>query len=53
VPVYAISNEQHFSPFALYAMGEAFSGIAPWRAIALWQAGRREIEQLGLLKTSQ
>ena len=53
-PVYAISNEQHFSPFALYAMGEAFSGIAPWRAIAiaLWQAGRREIKQLVLLKTS-
>ena len=47
-PIYAISNERHFSPFALYAMGEAFSGIAPWRAIAiaLWQAGRREIERL-------
>lgn len=47
-PVYAISNERHFSPFALYAIGEAFSGIAPWRAIAiaLWQAGRRELARL-------
>ncbi len=47
-PVYAISNQRHFSPFALYAMGEAFSGIAPWRAIAmaLWQAGRRELQRL-------
>ncbi len=52
-PIYAISNERHFSPFALYAIGEAFSGIAPWRAIgigvangiraelAMWKASRR------------
>ncbi|HCC58664.1 MAG TPA: hypothetical protein DEQ47_15680 [Solibacterales bacterium] len=47
-PVYAISNERRFSPFALYAIGEAFSGIAPWRAIALalGHAGRRELARL-------
>jgi phosphatidylglycerol lysyltransferase len=33
--IYAISNERHFSPEALYAMGGAFSGISPIRAIAL------------------
>jgi lysylphosphatidylglycerol synthetase-like protein (DUF2156 family) len=34
-PIYAISNERHFSPQALYAMGGAFSGISPIRAIGL------------------
>jgi phosphatidylglycerol lysyltransferase len=32
--VYAISSEPHFSPQTMYAIGEAFSGIAPWRALA-------------------
>ncbi len=34
-PVFAISNEAHLSPLTLYAMGAAFSGIAPWAAIAI------------------
>jgi phosphatidylglycerol lysyltransferase len=33
--LYAISNESRFSPQALYAMGGAFSGISPMRAILL------------------
>ena len=33
--IYAISNERAFSPRTLCAIGEAFSGIAPWRAIAI------------------
>ncbi|MGA7239605.1 MAG: DUF2156 domain-containing protein [Bryobacteraceae bacterium] len=33
--VYAISNEPRFSIRSLYAMGGAFSGIAPWAAIAI------------------
>jgi phosphatidylglycerol lysyltransferase len=33
--LYAISNERKFSPQALYAMGAAFSGISPMRAILL------------------
>jgi phosphatidylglycerol lysyltransferase len=33
--LYAISNERHFSPQALYAMGGAFSGISPVRAILI------------------
>lgn len=32
--IYAISNEPRFSIRSLYAMGGAFSGIAPWAAIA-------------------
>jgi phosphatidylglycerol lysyltransferase len=31
--IYAISNERSFSLRTLYAMGEAFSGISPWRAL--------------------
>jgi phosphatidylglycerol lysyltransferase len=31
--VFAISNEPRFSIRSLYAMGGAFSGIAPWAAI--------------------
>jgi phosphatidylglycerol lysyltransferase len=34
-PIYAISNERHFSPRALYAVGGAFSGISPLHAIGL------------------
>jgi phosphatidylglycerol lysyltransferase len=34
-PIYAISNERHFSPATLYAIGAAFSGIAPWAAVAI------------------
>jgi phosphatidylglycerol lysyltransferase len=33
--IYAISNERSFSLRMLYAMGEAFSGISPWRALGL------------------
>ena len=33
--IYAISNERRFSLRTLYAMGEAFSGISPWRALGL------------------
>ena len=33
--IYAISNERSFSLRTLYAMGEAFSGISPWWALAL------------------
>jgi phosphatidylglycerol lysyltransferase len=41
--LYAISNERRFSPQALYAMGGAFSGISPVRAIGLAVAkGARE-----------
>lgn len=39
--VYAISTERGFSPATLYAIGEAFSGIAPWRALSI--AGARAI----------
>ncbi len=33
--IYAISNERRFSMRSLYAMGRAFSGIAPWAAVAI------------------
>ncbi len=33
--IYFISNERRFSPFALYAIGGAFSRISPLRAIAI------------------
>jgi phosphatidylglycerol lysyltransferase len=33
--IYAISRERNFSPQALYAMGGAFSGISPLKAIGL------------------
>jgi phosphatidylglycerol lysyltransferase len=38
--IYAISAERRFSIRTLYAMGGAFSGIAPWRAVArgVWRA---------------
>ena len=43
--IYAISNEPRFSPQALYAMGGAFSGISPVRAIglAVLKAAREEM----------
>jgi phosphatidylglycerol lysyltransferase len=41
--VYAISSEPRFSPRTMYAIGEAFSGIAPWRALAI--GARRAIRQ--------
>ena len=42
--IYALSNERVFSPGALYAIGGAFAGISPWRAIAigLAQAVKKE-----------
>jgi phosphatidylglycerol lysyltransferase len=33
--IYLISRERHFSPRTLYAVGGAFSGISPVRAIAI------------------
>ena len=33
--IYAISNESRFSIMSLYAIGEAFAGIAPWRAVSM------------------
>jgi phosphatidylglycerol lysyltransferase len=33
--IYAISNERRFSVRTLYAIGEAFTGIPPWRAVGL------------------
>jgi phosphatidylglycerol lysyltransferase len=33
--IFAISNERSFSLRTLYAMGGAFSGISPWRALGL------------------
>jgi phosphatidylglycerol lysyltransferase len=46
--VYAISNERNFSLRTLYAMGEAFSGISPWRALGLGllRALRQEAQRL-------
>lgn len=42
--IYLISNERRFSPQALYAVGGAFSGISPIRAIAIavWKGAREE-----------
>jgi phosphatidylglycerol lysyltransferase len=47
--IYAISNERRFSPRTLYAMGEAFAGISPWRALALGllRAVRHEVRAIG------
>ncbi len=33
--IYVISRERRISPATLYAVGGAFSGIAPWRAVGL------------------
>jgi phosphatidylglycerol lysyltransferase len=46
--IYFISNEANFSPRALYAIGGAFSGISPIRAIgiAALKAGIRELRSL-------
>jgi len=46
--IYAISNERSFSLRTLYAMGEAFSGISPWRALGLGviRALRQEARRL-------
>jgi phosphatidylglycerol lysyltransferase len=47
--LYAISSERAFSPQALYAMGGAFSGISPIRAIgiAVLKGVREEVRTLG------
>jgi phosphatidylglycerol lysyltransferase len=47
-PLYAISNERRFSPQALYAVGGAFSGISPVRAIglAVVKGAREELRTL-------
>lgn len=46
--LYAISNERRFSPQALYAIGGAFSGISPVRAIgiAVLKGAREEFKTL-------
>ena len=46
--LYAISNERRFSPQALYAVGGAFSGISPVRAIglAVLKGAREELRML-------
>src|SRR5215472_13589189 len=46
--IYFISNEKRFSPFALYAIGGAFSGISPVLAIAMGvvHGARLEIQRL-------
>jgi phosphatidylglycerol lysyltransferase len=48
-PVYAISNERRFSMSTMYALGGAFSGISPCRAIGIgaMRAVRAEWETLG------
>ncbi len=48
-PVYAIANEPHFPPTALYAIAAAFTGGSPVGATmrALWWAVRQEIAWLG------
>ena len=47
-PVYAISTERSFSLRTIYAIGQAFSGIAPWRAVAMGaaRAARDELRHL-------
>jgi phosphatidylglycerol lysyltransferase len=47
--VYAIANQRRFSPWTLYAMGGAFSGISPVRAIAtaVAKAVRQELSKGG------
>jgi phosphatidylglycerol lysyltransferase len=49
--IYAISNERRFSVRALYAIGEAFAGMAVWRALAIGaaRAVRHELTACGLL----
>jgi phosphatidylglycerol lysyltransferase len=46
--LYAISNERRFSPQALYAVGGAFSGISPLRAIGIGvlKGAREELKTL-------
>ncbi|HVB78953.1 MAG TPA: DUF2156 domain-containing protein [Candidatus Binataceae bacterium] len=46
--IYAISNEPRFSIRSLYAIGEAFCGIAPWRAVgrAVARGAGQEIANL-------
>lgn len=46
--IYAISNERSFSLRTLYAIGAAFSGISPWRALGLGliRAVRQEAQRL-------
>jgi lysylphosphatidylglycerol synthetase-like protein (DUF2156 family) len=52
-PIYAISNERRFSPRALYAMGGAFSGISPMRAIglAVLKGAREELRRTFQIRT--
>jgi phosphatidylglycerol lysyltransferase len=47
--IYAISNERGFSLRTFYAMGAAFSGISPWRALGLGMLRALRLE-LGRLR---
>ena len=51
--IYAISREARFSPGTLYAIGGAFAGISPWRAIGLgmWNALHTEMRNARLLQS--
>jgi len=52
--IYAISNERRFSISSLCAIGEAFAGTQPWRALAIGAARalRHELGTIGLLPIS-
>lgn len=52
--LYAISNEARFSPQALYALGGAFSGISPLRAVglAVLKGARVELQRMMRLRTA-
>jgi phosphatidylglycerol lysyltransferase len=47
--IYAISNESRFSAATLYAIGEAFANMSPWRALAIG-AGRALRHELRTLR---
>lgn len=49
--IYAISNERRFSLRMLYAMGGAFSGISPWRALGLGLVRAVRQEARGMRRT--
>jgi phosphatidylglycerol lysyltransferase len=52
-PVYAIANCPRFTPAMLYAAGQAFAGISPWRAIGLGMLKALGQELQGLRQLAQ
>lgn len=52
-PVYAIANCPRFTPAMLYAAGQAFAGISPWRAIGLGMLKALGQELRGLRQLAQ